>query len=71
MAEKLQFEFPPDTSELIETLAKKLNLKREDVVAKGLGLLQLWAQAHDARRIIVERPQPGNPGEEYQIDINS
>jgi hypothetical protein len=71
MAQRLQFEFPEDTSDLIEKLSHKLNLSRAEVIAKGLGLLNLLVQAHDDRRIFVERPRSGERGEEFEIDIRA
>jgi hypothetical protein len=71
MAEKLQFEFPEDTSELIQRLSHKTNLSPAEVIAKGLGLLELLVQAHDEQRIFVERSKVGNKGEEYEIDIHA
>lgn len=71
MAQRLQFEFPEDTSDLIEKLSHKLKLSRAEVIAKGLGLLNLLVQAHDDRRIFVERPKSGERGEEFEIDIRA
>jgi hypothetical protein len=69
MAQRLQFEFPEDTSQLIERLSNKLGLTRAEVIAKGLGLLDLLVQAHDEHRMFVERPKSGQSGEEFEIDI--
>lgn len=69
MTQRLQFEFPEDTSKLIDNLAAKLHLSRAEVIAKGLGLLELLVQAHDDHRMFVERPTQGNAGQEFEIDI--
>jgi hypothetical protein len=69
MVQRLQFEFPEDTSQLIDKLSSKLHLSRAEVIAKGLGLLDLLVQAHDDQRIFVERPRSSQPGDEFEIDI--
>ena len=62
-------EFPPDTLALIDKLAQRLKIDRVHVVAKGLGLLELWVDAREEGRLIVERPRSGFSGQEYEIDI--
>ena len=69
MSGKLQFEFPPETSKLIEDLAKRLGIDKAHVISKGLGLLAVWADARDHERVLVERPRNGLVGQEYQIEI--
>lgn len=70
MSERLQFEFPPETSRAIEDLSRRLHLAPEIVLSKALGLLSVWANAKDSDRILVERPQNGASGREYKIDID-
>jgi len=68
-AEPYVVEFQSETTELIDNLATKLKLDRVHVIARGLGLLELWVDARDENRIIVERPKSGS-GKEYEIDVN-
>lgn len=70
MAEPMIVEFPAETVEVIEQLSKNLGLDRMTVISRGLGLLQLWWEAHDNQRTIVERPIGGERrSDEYEIDI--
>jgi hypothetical protein len=70
LAEPLIVEFPPDTVEVLNELSKELKLDRMEVISRGLGLLQLWLDAHKNKRKIVERPADGGTrNDEYEIDI--
>lgn len=60
------FEFPPETIALVDKLADRLKLSREQVISKGLGLLDVWAKTVvDDHGKIVERSSKG----EFEIDI--
>ena len=69
MAEPLVVEFPSETVDVINELSKELKLDRMEVISRGLGLLQLWVDAHKNRRTIVERPAGDTRNDEYEIDI--
>jgi hypothetical protein len=70
MAEPLIVEFPSETVEVIDELSRELKLDRMEVISRGLGLLQLWLDAHKNQRTIVERPAGGGTrNDEYEIDI--
>ena len=64
-------EFPPETTQVIDGLRKKLHIKdRAVVIQKALGLLQLWVEAQEQDRIIVERPRSGaDEKEEFEIAV--
>jgi hypothetical protein len=70
MAHPFIVEFPPETAQLIQNLAKSLGLSPEEAISRAIGLLQVWADAKKEHRIIVERPAPGAAGEELQIDVS-
>lgn len=62
-------EFPKEMVELIDEIGRKLKNDRVNVISKAIGLLRVWVDARDNGRIIVERPQKGKTGEEYEIDV--
>lgn len=64
-------EFPPDTLLLIDKLAGKLQVSREVVIAKGLGLIDLWVDARDDDRMFIECPRRkvNKKADEFEIDI--
>jgi len=72
MAEPLIVEFPSETVDVIDKLSRELKLDHMEVISRGLGLLELWVDAHNHTppRTIVERPAGGETrNDEYEIDI--
>jgi hypothetical protein len=68
MATTFVVEFPPETTEVINKIAEALHLERVDVITRGIGLLQVYVEAKNQNRILVEKPASG-VGEEAEIEI--
>ena len=63
-------EFPPEVVKILDKLALKLKVSREVVIAKGIGLADLWVDARDNGRKFVECPRNKKIDEaEYEIEI--
>jgi hypothetical protein len=72
MTEPLVIEFPPETVEVLDDLSSNLKISRVEVISRGLGLLQLWVDAHKHDRTIVERPRNIEVrSDEYEIVVSA
>ena len=58
------FEFPMETSDLIDKIALYMKIDRAEVFSKALGLLQIWMEVNQKKGKLIQRTRSGK---EYEI----